>query len=584
MRQRYRVVALAILGAALMALPLESARAEPEDRAAKQKKRSSKTTVSYQGVDAATVRVFAIGTVGASSLKLKNGKDLRLAELEAGHGTGFMVGDDGLLLTAQHVVDGATNVVVRLPGDQGFTPARVVVTSKQSDVAVLSIEKKMPAITLLKEQALPVRMTVFALGYPLDATRTHAQSSRGIVSGAMKDGTVQLDISVNPGNSGGPLVDEANRVVGMVIARGDVASGVQGMGYAVPLDKLKQALLIARQRVDELPERFPRGAKRRAAVVDALIQRGALHVLEDRKDLNSRISQEQLGEDLEDFTDSIRDADLLAFVSGNLWNAHLILKYGDVRRIGDAKLSAAAKRNLVNELRERSLKLAWRANRQDSDIGERSPFIRFAMQFFPKRNARANSSSPPTRRRLRNYDDPSLRVERSKPAPLLANGDEFGARALLALRIRDDRDGAGTGYGISAFMRRQLSLSSNKKTQTFLQVGPSYGTASWSKTSADERFTHRFFALEAGLMFRFWQHSGNHLQLGLFWAPGHYKSQVGRESSPEMAAFASASEFIVQHGRASVAITFGNLELSIGLRAFVGPTIWIEPLAFSVSF
>ncbi len=214
--------------------------------------RSKSASVNYQAVDRATLRVFAIGTVGLETIVSDDGlESVKVASPKAGHGTGFMVGGDGLLLTAQHVIDGAQHVVVRLPGQAGFTPARVVYQNSSDDIAVLSIAKSIPAIELANRgEALSVRQTVYAIGYPLDPARSQAQSARGIVAGELDNGTLQLDISVNPGNSGGPLVDEKNRVVGMVVARGNVKAGVQGMGFAVPRMKLATALSIARQTLE----------------------------------------------------------------------------------------------------------------------------------------------------------------------------------------------------------------------------------------------------------------------------------------------------------------------------------------------
>lgn len=210
-----------------------------------------KNTVTYASIDASTVRVFAVGTVGVTTVQHR-GLDIELAETQAGHGTGFAVEPD-LIITAHHVVEGARHVVVRLPGDGGFL-ARVVYSNKEQDVAVLHVAAALKPIRMQRDgEPLRVRQTVFAVGYPLDATRTQAQSARGIISGHRADNRLQLDISLNPGNSGGPLVDESDVVVGMVIARGDVEKGVQGIGIAVPVDKLATAIADARRGLTTTP-------------------------------------------------------------------------------------------------------------------------------------------------------------------------------------------------------------------------------------------------------------------------------------------------------------------------------------------
>jgi len=185
-------------------------------------------------IDASTVRVFTVGTVGVHQIELAGGQAVSIARATAGHGSGF-VADDGLIVTAQHVVEGARHVVVRLPGEGGFFPARVVFEDKARDIAVLAVEGALPPALAMSAEAARVRSTVFAVGYPVDATRKQPQSARGIIAGYLDDGTVQLDMALNPGSSGGPIVNEQDEIVGMAMARGAVDEGVQGIGYAVPV-------------------------------------------------------------------------------------------------------------------------------------------------------------------------------------------------------------------------------------------------------------------------------------------------------------------------------------------------------------
>ena len=100
---------LAFVGVALSTVlhGIGAAPAQPAMPPAIEPAKSVQGTVSYQGVDASTVRVFAIGNVGTESIELGDGETIYVATPAAGHGTGFMVGNDGLLLTAQHVVDKA---------------------------------------------------------------------------------------------------------------------------------------------------------------------------------------------------------------------------------------------------------------------------------------------------------------------------------------------------------------------------------------------------------------------------------------------------------------------------------------------
>lgn len=544
-------------------------------------------TVNYQAVDSSTLRVFAIGTVGLETFTNEQDRQLiYVATPDSGHGTGFMVGNDGLLLTAQHVVDGARHVVVRLPGKDGFTPARVVHSNKKEDIAVLSIEEPIAAIELGDDKAgLQVRQTIFAIGYPMDPSRKQAQSARGIVAGALENGTVQLDIAVNPGNSGGPLVDESNRVVGMIVARGDVENGVQGMGFAVPLNKLTVALAKARKKIAKNGvEKLSAQERRSAGVVDELIQRGALHVLTDRKDLDSTINQKKLVEDLQTFTATIEDADLLAFVGGNLWNAHLIIKYGGVTKIGGTELSQEALGRLAYDLRDRALKLAYRAHQQDATVAKRSEYVRFAMRFFPDESrARLAGGNNTASERLPN-PRANLIVERSKPAPLLKKKNrEFGARLSGSIRWSPETRQGAAGASLASFVRFGLRTASDGKAQTFAQVGPAISRVRFDAMEG-EALQHTFYALEAGLLHRLWQHSGNHLQLGVFWSPSYYKSEVISEGPGTDTVIASASEFALLHTRVSLGFQVGAAEFTAAVRILSGPTWWFEPVSVGFSF
>lgn len=197
--------------------------------------------VAFAAVDSATVRVMVYQHVGTRRVDTRAGR-LPYAYVEGGHGTGFVVAPSGLIVTAYHVIEDADAIFVVPPGD-GATgrPARVVATRRDDDLALLSVDGTQVGVELATA-SLSVRQTVFALGYPIDGSRTTPQSSRGIVSGQLDDGRLQLDMSLNPGNSGGPVIDENNRVVGVVSMGGDVRRGVQGIGIAIPTRAI-QALL-----------------------------------------------------------------------------------------------------------------------------------------------------------------------------------------------------------------------------------------------------------------------------------------------------------------------------------------------------
>lgn len=131
-------------------------------------------------MDAGTVPVFTVQHVETADGSTPYGT--RLAAIpNMGHGTGFGVpGDYHLIMTAAHVVEDARYVVVRLPGDGAFYPARVAYRNDEQDTAVLVVEGAVPSIAMRPVDSVPrTRQAVFTVGYPLDASRRQAQSARG---------------------------------------------------------------------------------------------------------------------------------------------------------------------------------------------------------------------------------------------------------------------------------------------------------------------------------------------------------------------------------------------------------------------
>ena len=161
----------------------------------------------------------------------------------ASSGSGFVITQDGYIVTNQHVVSGASSVNVTLYNGDTY-PATVVGGDSDYDVAVLKIEATgLQAVTLGKSADVTVGDTVLAIGNPLGEL-TFSMSS-GIVSCCDRainvDGTpfnmIQVDASINPGNSGGPLMNLYGEVVGIVSAKYSSYSDttVEGLGFAIPI-------------------------------------------------------------------------------------------------------------------------------------------------------------------------------------------------------------------------------------------------------------------------------------------------------------------------------------------------------------
>lgn len=172
----------------------------------------------------------------------------RLPEQERemrGLGSGVIVSKDGYILTNNHVIEGADEVLVRLHDDREFD-AKIVGTDPQTDIAVLKIEaENLPAIVIANSDNLQVGDVVFAIGNPLGLGQT---ATMGIVSATGRNNLnlidrgyenfIQTDAAINRGNSGGALTDAEGRLVGintMIITEGRSAGNI-GIGFAVPVN------------------------------------------------------------------------------------------------------------------------------------------------------------------------------------------------------------------------------------------------------------------------------------------------------------------------------------------------------------
>ncbi len=161
-----------------------------------------------------------------------------------GLGSGVVVNADGAVLTALHVVDGAGQIQVEF-ADGTRAAGQVTARRPEHDVAVLAVDR-LPEVVVPAVLAgpPPVGETVFAVGNPLGL---RASLTSGVVSatgrtitppgGRALDGLIQFDAAVNPGNSGGPLLNRAGRVVGIVTALANPANQdfFVGVGFAVPI-------------------------------------------------------------------------------------------------------------------------------------------------------------------------------------------------------------------------------------------------------------------------------------------------------------------------------------------------------------
>jgi serine protease Do len=158
-------------------------------------------------------------------------------------GSGFIVDERGLILTNEHVVEGADRVVVTI--DDHDVPAEVVGRDHELDVALLSVHTShvLKVARLGRSANVRVGDFVVAVGNPfgLDHTVTSGIVSARLrmIADATKVPLLQTDASINPGSSGGPLYDLSGRVIGINTA---IVPGANGIGFAVPIDFIRSAL------------------------------------------------------------------------------------------------------------------------------------------------------------------------------------------------------------------------------------------------------------------------------------------------------------------------------------------------------
>jgi S1-C subfamily serine protease len=212
--------------------------------------------VSPGGEDGASVReVYTRDGPGVVTV------DVGSKKIGPGGGSGFVIAEDGYVVTNQHVVEGADNVSVRFASG-AREKAEVVGEDPSTDIAVLKVdapEEALKPLTLGDSDTVGVGDPVIAIGNPLNVG---ISVTTGIVSGLGRpipapnnytiDGAVQTDAPINPGSSGGPLLDARGAVIGMNSQIASETGRFQGVGFAVPINTVKNVVeqLIATGKVE----------------------------------------------------------------------------------------------------------------------------------------------------------------------------------------------------------------------------------------------------------------------------------------------------------------------------------------------
>ena len=193
--------------------------------------------------------VNAVNTVKNAVVKIDVYRKDKSGQLRpAGSGSGFIFSSDGLLFTNHHVVHRAEKIMVSLLNENEIE-ATLVGADPDTDIAVLKISTEGYSVAMLGEaSSLQIGQWVLAIGNPLGYQHT---VTAGVVSalgrtmrtqaGMLVDDVIQSDAALNPGNSGGPMINTEGRVVGVNTA---VIQGAQGISFSVAIETAKE---VARQ-------------------------------------------------------------------------------------------------------------------------------------------------------------------------------------------------------------------------------------------------------------------------------------------------------------------------------------------------
>jgi len=163
--------------------------------------------------------------------------------VQTAQGSGFIITEDGYILTNNHVVQGADEITVILTDERKFK-AKVIGTDPESEVAVIKIDAdNLPTLELADSDAIQVGQWVLAIGNPFGLSHT---VTAGIISAKGRsvgmttyENYIQTDAAINPGNSGGPLINLDGQVIGintLIISR---SGGNMGIGLAIPINMAK---------------------------------------------------------------------------------------------------------------------------------------------------------------------------------------------------------------------------------------------------------------------------------------------------------------------------------------------------------
>lgn len=160
----------------------------------------------------------------------------------SGHGSGFVISDN-FILTNHHVVGEANSVVVKFNNGLQLV-GKVIASNSGRDVAIVKVDATLPKYFRMQRKAPSVGSDVYAVGSPL-LEKLSSTVTRGIISAYREEQNktlIQSDVNIQPGNSGGPLVDKDGAVVGIAVSGLALNNNFQGINFFIPIDDALKTL------------------------------------------------------------------------------------------------------------------------------------------------------------------------------------------------------------------------------------------------------------------------------------------------------------------------------------------------------
>jgi serine protease Do len=166
----------------------------------------------------------------------ESGKSVVIVKTKTGHGSGFIISEDGYIVTNYHVVAGNEENIEVILKDGSKFKAEVIRKTLLHDLALLKIDKQnLPYLSLIESGTAEIGSDIVAIGTP-KSVELEQTATKGIIAALRKSGKIELiqtDLSVNSGNSGGPLLTSQGEVIGIVTSK-IFGFGIEGISFSVP--------------------------------------------------------------------------------------------------------------------------------------------------------------------------------------------------------------------------------------------------------------------------------------------------------------------------------------------------------------